>query len=263
MSKKIVITRANHQAQAFAAAIVNQMSGVSMNDFVFEPMSEIVHFPFDPSRFEEYDGIIMTSMNAAVSLGLNAPARDLLADKPFYCVGEHTKQKILSVGAQNVAICQSTADQLAKEMLKGNNPGLDEGKKLLYLRGRNIAFDMKEALLERKGWESSEGCVDEVMCYEARDIERFSPNATEMFLPGEIGLVTFFSKRTAEVFAHLWNEEADKKSDCKDSIKGVKALCISHDVAEVVHEIFGKSVCVVAKTPSVVSMIDRLEEVLI
>ena len=112
MSKKIVITRSNHQAQAFAAAIVNQVNGISMNDFVFEPMTEIVHFPFDTSKVEEYDGIIMTSMNAAVSLELNAPARDSFADKPFYCVGEHIQQKILSMGAQDVAMCMPIAAAL-------------------------------------------------------------------------------------------------------------------------------------------------------
>lgn len=263
MAKKIVITRANHQAQAFAAAIVNRVGGVSMNDFVFEPMSEIIHFPFHPSKFAEYDGIIMTSMNAAVSLGLNAPARDLLADKPFYCVGEHTKQKILSVGAQDVALCKPTAEELAKVMLKDCVLAAYGGKKFLYLRGRNIFYDIKEALLANRGKQTADSSIDEVICYEARAVERFSPNIQDMLAPEAVGLITFFSKRTAEVFVKLWNEEIEKEEGYKEALKGVKALCISSKVAEVVQGVFGKSSCVVAKTPSMAGMIDKLENGLI
>ena len=262
MGKKIVITRANHQAQAFASAILNRISGVSMNDFVFEPMSEIIHFPFNPTKFEDYDGIIMTSMNAVVSLGLNAPARDLLVDKPFYCVGEHTKQKILGLGAQNVDICEPTGEDLSKAMQKANILNKDDGQKLLYMRGRNIAFDIKAALLETKGKDGPLGSVEEVMCYEARAVDRFSPNIQELLEPDNIGLMTFFSKRTAEVFVKLWNEEIEKEAGYKDGIKGVKVLCISQKVAEVVHDVFGKSACVVAKTPSMVGMVDKLEDLL-
>ena len=186
MDKKIIITRANHQAQAFAAAIVNQVSGINMNDFVFEPMTEIVHFPFNTSKFEDYDGIIMTSMNAAVSLELNAPARDLLADKQFYCVGEHTRQKILSMGAQDVAICTPMAEDLFDKMFKGDDEPFYADKKFLYLRGRDVPFDIKNALSESDKETEHSVSVEEIICYEAKAIERFSPNIAESLLPGEV-----------------------------------------------------------------------------
>ncbi len=259
MGKKILITRANHQAQAFAAATVNSLSGISMNDFVFEPMTEIVHYPFNTARFEEYGGIIMTSMNAAVSLGLNAPARDLLADKPFYCVGEQTKQKIISVGAQDVAICTSTAKELSEAMLKGDKVSLSDGKKFLYMRGRDVTFDIKEALTQGDNTQKYKDRVDEIVCYEARAVERFSPNIAEALSPGDIGLVTFFSKRTAEVFVKLWNEALEKECEYKEAMDGVKALCISQNVAECVYDLFGKSVCIVSKTPDMNGMIQGIK----
>jgi uroporphyrinogen-III synthase len=260
MGKKILITRANHQAQAFATVAVNRLNGVSMNDFIFEPMTDIVHFPINTAEFEEYGGIIMTSMNAAVSLGLNAPARALLADKPFYCVGEHTKQKILSLGAQNVAICTPTATQLAKEMLKGDKVSLNEGKKLLYMRGRDVTLDMKVALSEDDKNEKYCNRVDQIVCYEARAVERFSPNIAEALAPKDVGLITFFSKRTAEVFVKLWNQALEKDCEYKDAMDGVKALCISQDVAACVHELFGKSACIVSDKPEMSSMIDKIDE---
>jgi len=260
MSKKILITRANHQAQAFAATVVNHSNGINMNDFVFEPMSEIVHFPFNTSKFEEYGGIIMTSMNAAVSLELNAPARDLLADKPFYCVGEHTKQKVIGLGAGDVAICAPTPKKLSDEMLKADKVRLSDGKKFLYMRGRDVAFDLKTALVEDEDTQRYNNRVDEIVCYEARAVERFSPNIAEALLPDDVGLITFFSKRTAEVFVRLWNEELDKESEFTDSINGVKALCISQDVADCVEDLFGKSACLVAKTSNMTGMIDKIEE---
>ena len=260
MGKKILVTRANHQAQAFAAAIVNCISGISMNDFIFEPMTNIVHFPFNTSKFEDYGGIIMTSMNAAVSLGLNAPVRDLLADKPFYCVGEHTQQKILSVGASDVAICMPTAEELAKEMLKADKVYITDGKKFLYMRGRDVILDIKEVLTEDKKNEQYHNRVDDIVCYEARAVERFSPNIAEALLPCDVGLITFFSKRTAEVFVKLWEEALEKECEYKEAMDGVKALCISQDVAEIVHELFGKSACIVSKKPDMVSMIDQIDK---
>lgn len=260
MGKKIFVTRANHQAQAFAAAVVNRVSGINMNDFIFEPMTDIVHFPINTAKFEEYGGIIMTSMNAAVSLGLNAPARNLLADKPFYCVGEHTKQKILSLGAQDVAICTPTARQLADEMLKGDKVQLSDGKKLLYIRGRDVTLDMKEALNEGKNSEKFNNRVDQIVCYEAKAIERFSPNIAEALAPKDVGLITFFSKRTVDVFTRLWNEALEKDCEYKDAMDGVKVLCISQDVAECVHGLFGKSACIVSKEPNMASMVDKIDE---
>ncbi len=260
MGKKILITRANHQAQAFAAAVVTRISGINMNDFIFEPMTNIVHFPYNTSKFEEYGGIIMTSMNAAVSLGLNAPARDLLTDKPFYCVGEHTKQKILSVGAQDVAICTPTAKELSAEMLRGDKVRLSDGKKFLYMRGRDVAFDMKDSLEESDVSQRYSNRVDEMICYEARAIERLSPNIAEALLPCDVGLITFFSKRTADVFVKLWNEALEKECDYKEAMDGVKALCISQEVAEHVHELFGKSACIVSDKPNMISMIDKIDE---
>ncbi|MFP4097862.1 MAG: uroporphyrinogen-III synthase [Alphaproteobacteria bacterium] len=260
--KKIVVTRANHQAQAFAAALVNRANGISMNDFVFEPMTEIIHFPFNTAKFEDYSGIIMTRMNAAVSLGLNAPARDLLVDRPFFCVGEHTKQKILDVGAQEVAICAPTAKKLVEEMFASRNGTLCARKKFLYLRGRDIAFDMKEALVSSPRGETQCVSVDEIVCYEAKAVKRFSPNISEALLLGEVGLITFFSKRTAEVFLGLWEEESEKDEAYEEQIKNVKVLCMSKDVAESVQDIFGRKNCFYADKPSMDGMIDKVKDVL-
>lgn len=260
MGKKIIITRAHHQAQVFATSLVNAVSGINMSDFVFEPMTEIVHFPFDLAQFEVYDGIIMTSMNAAVSLGLNAPAREMLSDKPFYCVGPHTQQKIKSVGVQNVDIVMPSAQKLSDELLKRGVGSLCRNKRLLYMRGRDAAFDMKAVLMESKYGKELGVQVDDLVCYEAKAMERFSPNILEALPVGDIGLVTFFSERTAKIFARFWAALIEKDEAYEGILKGSKALCVSSDVAECVHDVFGKSACVVSKTADMAGMIDKMSD---
>jgi uroporphyrinogen-III synthase len=260
MPKKIIVTRSNHQAQAFASSVVNRLGGISMNDFVFEPMTEIVHFPFDITRLQDYDGIIMTSLNAAVSLELNAPTRHMLADKPFYCVGDHTKQKLLSIGATNVVLCARTPDLLAEEMLTGEEGSLCVGKRFLYMRGRDVALEIGKVLKSgTKGKGRFAVTVDEAVCYEAKPVSRFSPNIKESLLPEEVGLIVFFSVRTAEAFARLWAQELGKEEAYVEALKGVKALCIDEKIAKCVQSVFGKDDCVVVETPDLTSMIDEIE----
>ncbi len=194
--RKILITRPKAQGLNFA-----RQTCLDMDDFLFEPLIEIRLIDVTLPDLNIYDGVIITS----------AHAKDALPESiKCYSVGDYAP----------------TAKELAVRIIR-DNP--NEMLRLLYIRGADVAFDMKYALSEHK--------IDELISYEAVAAHALSDELIASFKNGNIGAIAFFSKRTAEIFVKL-----AQKADILDNMKDIKALCISNSMVECLYSIFGDNI---------------------
>lgn len=216
---RIVITRPYAQGQKFAQYLLDEIDCVKDDQIILEPLLKIKQKDVRLDNSVHYDGVIITSVNAIHAIKQNP---DLL-NVAFYCVGQKTAEELKTIGAVNIVQCCQTVAPLIDELKL-----VSDGQKFLYLRGHDVSVDIKSAL------QLSDVMVDDVVCYSADAIDHFS----ELFLSDlrnqNIGLVTLFSKRTAEVFVRLILQEQKENSVDVDQID---ILCISQPVLEYVSSV--------------------------
>lgn len=254
MNKKIVITRSQQQSEALALEIINHPCNLSMNDLLIEPITHVAHFPINTETMKAYDGIIITSSNAVTSLSLCAPNAEIINNVPFFCVGEQTKDNIKSLGDNvHIEICAPTVMDLVDRINEADTWG---EKQFLYLRGRDIAYDMKSDVCNKDNINH----IDEAICYDAKAAERFTPNYTEAVIAGKIGAVCFLSKRTAEIFVRLMEQEYKNGVLSPAHFGDVKALAISESARECLERVFEAENCIISKTPDMDGLIACIEE---
>ena len=209
--RKIVVTRPVTQAELFVENVCASQDGLMAADFMVEPMLSIEFLQINALDLSVYDGVIITSQHSGqVYTGVRGQSL------PVFSVGSSYEGCELSAptaGELAAAICTHYPHQQLR---------------LLYLRGKHVAFDMKGEL-EVAGYQ-----VDDIVCYEACAAERFSLEFLSDMEAGNIGAVSFFSKRSAEIFLQL-----AKNSQVFDGLRGIKALCISKAVLEYVYPVSG------------------------
>lgn len=210
-NRKIVVTRPVTQARSFVNHLCASQNDLMVTDFLVEPMLSIEYLPVDVLDLSIYDGVIVTSQH-----GGQVYAEMRVIGLPVFSVGS-------SYGACELSA--SSAQDLV-EAICGDCPR--QQLRFLYFRGKHVAFDMKGVL------ETAWYRVDEVVCYEACAAEQFSSEFLSGIEVGNIGAVSFFSKRSAEIFMQL-----AKNSQVFDRLRGIKALCISKAVLEYVYPVFG------------------------
>tara|TARA_R110001592_G_scaffold144484_4_gene367654 strand:+ start:22835 stop:23587 length:753 start_codon:yes stop_codon:yes gene_type:complete len=243
---KILITRPIDQAQDFAARILERLAQVSADDVVLEPLLHIEHNDVGLKDADHYDGVIVTSANALPTLLKNRA----FLDKPFYCVGEKTAEKLQKAGAANISLCADTAEELIHKIVTGNHAQAH----LLYLRGRDIMCDIKQRT-QKAGLS-----IEDVVCYSATPVDHLSPRCLEMFQRKETVLLTLFSKRTAEVFVRvLQNWEKESAENSVDAAQ-IHILCISPPVVEYMHTFFNRDKVIVSARPDRAGMLDAVEK---
>ncbi len=232
-SQKIVITRPKEQGRAF----IERLEDCNSSEFLLEPLLNIQFLSVSLPDSELYDGVIVTSIH---SVDIFASADPAWLEKRFYCVGESVAAALKNKGVENICLVTSVAIDLAQKI---GTLCVPEKTRFLYLRGKDVAFDMKNALMD------AGDDVDELICYEAIAATKFSDTFIKALKNHEIAAITFFSKRTA--FAFL---ECVRVSDVHKDLKGIKALCISEGVLECLHSIFGQNI-VVSDTPDADGML--------
>lgn len=232
-SQKIVITRPEAQGRAF----IERLEGCDSSGFLLEPLLSIRPMPVSLPNPDLYDGVIVTSVHGADIFHLADPA---WLGKPFYCVGGSVAAALKGKGVKNICLIASVAIALVQEvgaLCRSDN------SRILYLRGRDVAFDVKSTLTE------ANIRVDELVCYEALSVEKFSDTFLRSLENSEISAITFFSKRTATVFL-----ECVRISNVQNNLKDIKALCISDGVLDYLHSVFGRNI-VVSDTPDANGML--------
>lgn len=207
--KKIIITRPKEQAHHFVEQLCAKITDLNFCDFVFEPVLTIKALKFDMPDFKKYDGVIVTSQHALKNLDIS-----LIQNTSLYCVGQKCDgAKIRAASAHDLK------NRIITELLQ-------KKARLLYLRGQEVSLDMAVALSRAGHY------VDERIIYEAVGVDALNNVLVEQFQKGEIAAVTFFSKRSAEIFLHLAGA-----AEIIPLMNDIKILCISDAVVNYVHTV--------------------------
>jgi uroporphyrinogen-III synthase len=175
--KYAIITRQLEESQELARTLLTK--GYQP---VIEPLFTIKLYD-DININKNYDYYIITSKNAARWLKNNHHPQ-----KAIIAVGDATSEELAKYN-HNIINCSGTAKDIAN-YIRINIP---ISSKILYLRGQNIAFNIKQNLDNYN--------IDEAIIYESLATDNFSNNIKEICESDNI--IIFLSAKTAETFVKL------------------------------------------------------------
>lgn len=237
MAGLVVITRPIEDAQDYA----DELKVAGFQTFV-EPMLAIEPVDFEVPCEARYDGVLMTSANAADAYQRNGGSLGL--DIPVYCVGKYTADAAREIGFEDVISVDGTGADLLAHVLA--IPDVGE-KRFLHICGRHLAFPLGDKLFD-------EGVqADSLVVYDAVQVGDFSDEFLQLLRDGEVDAVTFFSKRTAEAFV-----ESVRETDSESLFSDIKSLSISTPVLECVR-VFPWCASYASQTPDRAGMLKLLK----
>jgi len=207
---KILITRPEGDAKELAAVF----SEMGLEHITF-PLLEIVPQTYSIENPDQYQAVLVTSSNAVKCLVKDAQF-DVLCALPVYAVGDASSKAALEHGFTTVFSADGDLPALEALVAKKTSPG--DGP-LLYLSGEVISGDLRGSLT-KSGYS-----VDRVALYSAEQATVLPASVTAPFARGEIGGVVLYSKRSAQIFADLFNKAGvSLKNTCL-------VFCLSSPVA--------------------------------
>lgn len=250
--KRIVLTR----PQEDNIRVVNEFTHLTENKkensfcmsdkgqlFLSSPALEIKNVLCDLTSLPQVDALIVTSANALPFL-LEAAAAPYKSLQSFV-VGERTAKDMRKLGFESVHSFIDAA-ALSQEISSEKHKDL---KNILYLRGEDISFDFTDSISAIGGRELIQKII-----YRAFPIDKISDEALAALQNGEVGAITFFSKRSALIFLDLIHREG-----LLSIMNGISPLCISASVLECVQSYMdGKAY--IAKTPDLEGMLNIMVE---
>jgi uroporphyrinogen-III synthase len=180
---RLLITRPASEGARTAAAL--QAQG---HETLLAPLLRIELLAADLGA-SPWDGVIMTSANAARALSEH-PRRDELLPLKLFAVGSHTAQVARACGFRDVV----SADGDVSDLLNLLTRSLLRARRLLYLAGADRTIDLSAALAPA-GTQ-----VDTVVVYRAVAETRLPAEVESAFAAQEIDGVLHFSPRTAAAF---------------------------------------------------------------
>jgi uroporphyrinogen-III synthase len=267
---RIVVTRPAAQGVDFVGKFIQNVDvkgisgGIESNIsqyFHLSPVIGIHQMPVDAGQIgapEVLAGVIVTSAHALHAGVVKCHA---LCKLPFFVVGESVARQIRNFGVRDIRMVAPTIDILLArmggdfyphaagvDMERPSSGGMPEGE-FLYLRGADVTMDLERVL--------PVGRIRSCISYEAVPAARLPDDLLRALAAGEIGAVTFFSTRTANIFMNL-----AKQAGVLGDLERIKALCISSGVLECVLPVF-KDNASAADTPDIEGMLNLVQKFLI
>ena len=230
---RILITRPKEQASSFKNRVEKENPEF---ECLIAPVLEIKYRDVQIQDCS-CDALIVTSINALPSIA-KQPFFDF--STPVLCVGEKTALRAKEAGLGNIVHIAKNAQALCEHMALNKH----DFKNVLYLRGKDISFGIKEEL-GKLGIKITENIV-----YEALKSESFSEEILHDLKASKIDIIVFFSVRSARNFIEILDAH-------KISVNTTKALCISRSVLESLGCYFDDEVYV-SRTPDEDGMIQAL-----
>ena len=243
--KTILITRPQEQAIALKNRL--ELDALECN-ILIGPVLQISHGhdeTFNPIK-KDFNALLITSSNA-LPVTIKLPFFDFTI--PVLCVGKVTAEKAKKSGFRDIRYVAENASELFDFIAKH----YDQYPSILYLRGKNISFDFKSRLKDL-----GIHC-DEFVAYDALQVTDYPREIISKIMNGEIHLVTFFSKRSAENFISILNKLKIFADD--HALKQTKALCISSSVIKSLSGYFEGNTFV-ARTPDEIGMIEAIRSII-
>ncbi|WP_417316586.1 uroporphyrinogen-III synthase [Emcibacter sp.] len=203
-----------------------QMLNARGHTALIEPMMDIRFLPFDPpAELSTYQAVIFTSANGVRAFRHHFPDITL----PVYAVGPATAAEARAKGFTQIKSGSRDVDKLAE--LITNDPDMDKNRPLLHVAGTVVAGDLAK-LLQKVGLR-----LDRWPLYEAESLNQLSDGTLQALDQGKIDAVVFFSPRTARIFLELVH-----KAGREETLKQIKALCLSDAIMDVIQSVAWKEV---------------------
>lgn len=221
-TKSILVTRPAEDSASFCQTL--EAEGFKV---LAEPMLEIVPLDFPVPDLSVYRGLIFTSTNGVRAFSARVTDRNITA----FCVGDRTADTAEGKGFTDVVNAGGAVKYLAAVLLSAG-PG--DGKPFLYVRGADISG----VELAASGMP-----IAEIIVYKARLVQHLSAACVNALKNEEIVAAPFFSKRTAENFVRLVEQEK-----LLGKLSGIKFLSISEAVLKSV-QTYGWKDTYIAPTP--------------
>lgn len=230
MKNVVLITRPEDSAAKTAYAL-HQKGYLTF----CEPFINVVFHDVVLPNLAGYSALIFTSANAVRAFTLKSVRRDIMA----YCVGDNTLQAVREAGFDHYKSAQGKVSDLIKMLEKESIEG-----KILYVRARDVAHPL---VVEGKD-------IEEIIFYHTEKTKEISQNCLELMSQGVFSYILFHSKRTAEIFVDLVEENG-----VKNSLNQCEALCLGDSMVECLTNLQWKRIAV-APTPDRQGMLQLLEK---
>lgn len=165
-----------------------------------KPLEDLSGFEAKLKRLKDYDGIFLTSKNAAQVLADKLRKKNIIFSGKVYILGGRSFE-ILRDGNLNLIYDESA--NTAREMLENITPKNLQNKNFLFIRGEKSLRIVPEFL-------SKAANVDEIVVYETRDVKIESGKISDLrgkFADKEITATCFFSPSGAESFLKQFGAE--------------------------------------------------------
>ena len=229
---RILITRPREDAEPFARALIARG-----HEAVIEPLLEIAYRAGPPLDLEGVQAILVTSANGARAAALRVAARDIAV----IAVGPATAGAAREAGFTRVSESPGEGVDALAAFVRAKLRASDGT--LVHPTGSVTAGDLAGAL-GAHGFSVRREAV-----YEARAVDHLSGALVAELSAGLIDAATFFSPRTAGLFAELVADEG-LEAPCRL----VTAICLSQAVAGALAPL-GFAAVKTAKNPSSEAML--------
>ncbi len=195
--RSIVVTRDTDSNADFAAKIIGKGGNpIEFTTIKIKPLTQTNKFLKTLTKIAEYDWIVFTSANGAVSFfdvlqRLNRDAR-VFASTKIAAIGSETAAKLTEFGIKaDFVPGVFTSKELGKQLISFANL---QGRKVLLLRSQLASSELSE-LLETAGAE-----VDNVPVYTIATVKNQCSWLIEKIKKDEIDWLTFASPSSANAF---------------------------------------------------------------
>ena len=188
------------------------------------PLLNVEKISHKEINFAEYGGIIFTSANAVKFLDSNKFNKNLYC----FCVGSVTEKKARSFGFQNTISAGGNVSNL-KELILQNYD--NKGKKLLYVSGELISFDLDKQLL-KEGYN-----IARIQNYKISHNMEFNQNFVNDLKLSMPDIVYIYSQNTALSFLNFI-----KHNQLESLWMNTNLMCIGEKSSNILNEIKWKKI---------------------
>ncbi|MEZ5692157.1 MAG: uroporphyrinogen-III synthase [Rickettsiales bacterium] len=212
---------------------------------IHEPLTEIIlkhdsRMEVEHFLFKDPNAVLITSSHGAKSLSLLTDIRDMF----LLCVGDNTANTAKQLGFSNVTATGENVDHMIDYVMDC----YDENSEFLYISGEHTSADL-ENIFSVRGMS-----VKRIITYEAVAVDEISDTTKEQLKRGNINVVTFFSKRAAEIFLTLI-----EKNELSAILRETDAFCLSENIAGIIERYKWKTVNI-SKQATLKSLLDSIDE---
>ena len=160
---------------------------------IIEPIYSIAPVKFKPIDFNEYQALLITSVNTIKILAKNTSREEIQKIKT-YCVGKVTEKYAMKAGFNCVKTNATSGETLANEVIKKIK---DNNKKILIVGAKNLAYNpipkFKHAHISTK----------RIVVYKKIPNKNLSQSCSILLANEEVSNIVIYSPETATLFLRL------------------------------------------------------------